>query len=108
MKFVNYYVILKFTVKKIKNLVERNKGSCEILSKTETYGLNRKVMRGLKRKWCKEKKRTLPSPYAVFRYSCPIQVFCNIMLSSISPPGDKFPSFGGKLIICHSLEHLTF
>ena len=50
------------------NVLESDKGFCEILRKTETYGLKRKVRRALERKWRKEKKRTVPSPSAVFRY----------------------------------------
>ena len=50
------------------NVLEGDKGFCEILGKTECYGLKRKVKRALKRRWRKEKKRTLPSPTAVFRY----------------------------------------
>ena len=50
------------------NVLESDKGFCEIFGKTECHGLKRKVKRALKSRWRKEKKRTLPSPTAVFRY----------------------------------------
>ena len=49
-------------------VMEADDGFCEILGKTEMYGLKRKVRRALERRWRKEKKRSVPSPSAVFRY----------------------------------------
>jgi len=49
-------------------ILEADKGFCEILRKAELHGLRRKVRRALERRWRKEKKRSLPSPSAVFRY----------------------------------------
>lgn len=49
-------------------VMEADDGFCEILRKTEMYGLKRKVRRALDRRWRKEKKRSVPSPSAVFRY----------------------------------------
>ena len=49
-------------------IVEADEGFCTILRKTEMHGLTRKVRRALERRWRKEKKRTVPSPSAVFRY----------------------------------------
>lgn len=48
--------------------LEADSGFCEILRKTEFHGLRRKVRRALERRWRKEKKRSIPSPSAAFRY----------------------------------------
>ncbi len=50
------------------NVLEGDRGFCDILNKIELHGLPRKVRRALERKWRKEKRRTVPSPSAVFRY----------------------------------------
>lgn len=49
-------------------ILEADEGFCEILRKSELHGLKRKVRRVLERRWRKEKKRSVPSPSAVFRY----------------------------------------
>lgn len=49
-------------------ILEADQGFCAILDKTEIHGLKRKVRRALERRWRKEKKRSVPSPSAVFRY----------------------------------------
>jgi hypothetical protein len=49
-------------------VLEKDEGFCEILRKVEMHGLKRKVRRALDRRWRKEKRRTVPSPSAVFRY----------------------------------------
>ncbi len=49
-------------------IFEADSGFCEILRKAETHGLRRKIRRAMKRRWRKEKKRSVPSPSAVFRY----------------------------------------
>ena len=49
-------------------ILEADEGFCHILRKTEMYGLIRKVRRALERRWRKEKKRSVPSPSAAFRY----------------------------------------
>jgi len=49
-------------------ILEADEGFCEILRKSELHGLRRKVRRALARRWRKEKKRSVPSPSAVFRY----------------------------------------
>jgi len=49
-------------------VLEKDEGFCEILRKAETHGLKRKVRRALERRWRKERRRTVPSPSAVFRY----------------------------------------
>jgi len=49
-------------------ILEADEGFCKILRKTEIHGLKRKVRRTLERRWRKEKRRTVPSPSAAFRY----------------------------------------
>ena len=49
-------------------VLEGDDGFCEILRKTETHGLRRKVRRALERRWRKERRRAVPSPSAAFRY----------------------------------------
>jgi len=49
-------------------ILEADEGFCKILRKSEMYGLKRKERRALERMWRKEKKRSVPSPSAAFRY----------------------------------------
>ncbi|MCK4767430.1 MAG: IS1380 family transposase [Desulfobacula sp.] len=49
-------------------ILEADEGFCKILCKSEMHGLKRKVRRVLERRWRKEKKRSVPSPSAAFRY----------------------------------------
>jgi len=49
-------------------ILEADEGFCEILRKCELHGLRRKDRRALERRWRKEKKRSVPSPSAAFRY----------------------------------------
>ena len=49
-------------------VIEKDEGFCEILRKAETHGVKRRVRRALGRRWRKERRRTVPSPSAVFRY----------------------------------------
>ena len=49
-------------------ILNADPGFCEVLRKTELYGLKRKERRELERRWRKEKKRFVPSPSAIFRY----------------------------------------
>ena len=49
-------------------ILNADPGFCEVLRKTELYGLKRKERRELERRWRKEKKRFVPSPSAMFRY----------------------------------------
>ncbi len=55
-------------------VLEADEGFCRVLRKVEQYGLHRKECRELERRWRKEKKRSVPSPSAVFRY---LSVFHN-------------------------------
>jgi len=48
--------------------LESDRGFCRLLSKAMSHGLSRKGWRGLKKRWRKEKIRSVPSSSAVFRY----------------------------------------
>ena len=43
-------------------ILEADEGFLKRLHQSEMHGLRRKVRRALKRRWCKEKKRSVPSP----------------------------------------------
>jgi len=49
-------------------VLEGDGGFCEILRRVELSGLPRKERRGIERRWRKERRRTVPSPSAAFRY----------------------------------------
>jgi len=48
--------------------LEADAGFCRILRKVEEHGLTRKARRETKKRWRKERSRTLPSASALFRY----------------------------------------
>ena len=48
--------------------VEGDGGFCEVFRQAELHGLRGKARRALKRRWRKERKRTVPSQSALFRY----------------------------------------
>ena len=48
--------------------LESDRGFCRLLSKAVSHGLSRKGRRGLKKRWRKERIRSVPSSSAVFRY----------------------------------------
>jgi hypothetical protein len=50
------------------NRLESDEGFCRLLGKALSHGLSRKGRRGLKKRWRKEKIRSVPSSSAVFRY----------------------------------------
>lgn len=50
------------------NILEADEGFCRILRRVELHGLSRRERRAQERRWRKEKRRTVPSPTAVFRY----------------------------------------
>jgi len=50
------------------NTLEADEGFCRILRRVELHGLSRRERRAQERRWRKEKRRTMPSPTAVFRY----------------------------------------
>ena len=49
-------------------VLEADEGFCRILRRVELHDLSRKQRRKQERRWRKEKRRTVPSPTAVFRY----------------------------------------
>ena len=49
-------------------ILEADEGFCKILRQSEMHGLRRKVRRAMEQRWRKEKKRSVPSPSAAFRY----------------------------------------
>ncbi len=49
-------------------ILENDVGFAEVWRQVETYGLPRRERRALERRWRKERRRTAPSPTAVFRY----------------------------------------
>src|SRR5208337_1347744 len=48
--------------------LEADEGFCRILRKAEMQGLTRKEKRDMKRRWRKERTRTMPSASVIFRY----------------------------------------
>jgi len=50
------------------NRLESDEGFCRLLGKAVSQGLSRKGRRELKRRWRKEKTRSVPSSSSVFRY----------------------------------------
>jgi hypothetical protein len=50
------------------NCLESDEGLCKVIERTEKHGMNRKERRSFMRRWRKDRKRTFPSPSAVFRY----------------------------------------
>ena len=50
------------------NILEADEGFCRILRRVELHGLSRRERREQERRWRKEKRRTVPSPTAAFRY----------------------------------------
>ena len=50
------------------NRLESDEGFCRLFGKALSQGLSRKGLRGLKKRWRKEKTRSVPSSSSVFRY----------------------------------------
>jgi hypothetical protein len=50
------------------NRLESDEGFCRLFNKALSHGMSRKGRRGLKKRWRKEKTRSVPSSSAVFRY----------------------------------------
>jgi len=48
--------------------LESDKGFCLLFSKAVRHGISRKGRRALKKRWRKEKKRSVPSSSSIFRY----------------------------------------
>lgn len=49
-------------------ILEKDEGFCRVLRKAETYGMGRSERRAQERRWRKARRRSVPSPSAVFRY----------------------------------------
>ena len=49
-------------------IIEKDEGFCKVLQRVELKGLARQQRRAQERHWKKEKRRTVPSPSAVFRF----------------------------------------
>ncbi len=76
-------------------VLESDEGFCRILHRVETHGLRRKERRELERRWRKEKRRTIPSSSAVFRY-----------LAAFHDPGQDKLRHPGKAFIPESNKYL--
>jgi len=48
--------------------LEGDEGFCKVLRRVELKGLKRKERRAIERRWRRERRRSVPSPSAVFRY----------------------------------------
>ncbi len=69
-------------------VVNNDEGFCRLLRRIENHGLSRKKRREQERRWRKEKKRSVSSPSAGFRY-----------LSLFHDPGQEKLRQGGKAFI---------
>src|SRR3970040_1435396 len=49
-------------------VLEKDAGLCTVLRKVETAGLSRRARDSLAQRWRQVRRRTVPSPWAVFRY----------------------------------------
>ncbi|HYW76921.1 MAG TPA: IS1380 family transposase [Gammaproteobacteria bacterium] len=48
--------------------LEADEGLCQVMQRVEHHGLPRRERRTLERRWRRERRRTFPSPSALFRY----------------------------------------
>jgi hypothetical protein len=49
-------------------ILEGDKGFCRVLNRTQMHRMSRQQRRASERRWRKERRRSVPSPSAVFRY----------------------------------------
>jgi len=49
-------------------ILEKDDGFSRVLRRAESYGMRRRERRAVERRWRKERRRSVPSPSAVFRY----------------------------------------
>ena len=49
-------------------VLEKDEGFCRVLRRAETYGMRRRERRAIEGRWRRERRRSVPSPSAVFRY----------------------------------------
>lgn len=75
--------------------VQKDEGFCRILQRVEQQGMRRSERRELDRRWRKERRRSVPSPSAVFRY-----------LSAFHDDDKEKERVEGKAFIPVSNEHL--
>jgi hypothetical protein len=75
--------------------LEQDEGFCRVLRRVERAGLARQVRRALERRWRKKRKRTVPSPSAVFRY-----------LAAFHDPGQEKQRQAGRAFIPVPNVHL--
>jgi hypothetical protein len=68
-------------------VLEADEGFCRILSRLKHHGLKRKERRQLERRWRKERRRSVPSPSAVFRY---LSAFHDVEQEALRQPGKAF------------------
>ncbi len=76
-------------------ILEKDDGFTRVLRRVEMHGIRRKERREQERHWRKERKRTIPSPSAVFRY-----------LAAFSNPSEEAKRAGGRAFIPTSNKHL--
>jgi len=76
--------------------MEADEGLCRILRKAEIQGMTRKEKREMRRRWRKERKRTMPSASVIFRY-----------LSKFHDKEQEELRVGGKAFIPAANEHLV-
>ncbi len=76
-------------------IVEKDEGFCKVLGRVETKGLTRQQRRAMERRWRKERRRSVPSPSALFRY-----------LEAFHDPEEERKRQQGKAFIPAPNEHL--
>jgi hypothetical protein len=76
-------------------LLEKDEGFTRVLRRVELQGLRCKERREQERRWRKERKRTVPSPSAVFRY-----------LAAFDNPAEEVKRTVGHAFIPEPNEHL--
>ena len=68
-------------------ILEADEGFCRVLRRSRMHGLRRKGRRDLERRWRKEKKRSVPSASAVFRY---LSAFHDAEQEGLRQPGKAY------------------
>jgi hypothetical protein len=88
------------------NRLESDEGFCRLIKKALSRGLSRKGRRELKKRWRKEKKRSVPSSSAVFRY---LEKFHDREQESLRKPGKAYipQSNGGLKGLCRVNKDLV-
>jgi len=68
-------------------IVEADEGFCRIVRRVQLHGLKRRERRQLERRWRQERRRSVPSPSAVFRY---LWAFHDAEQEGLRRPGKAF------------------